>query len=89
MTSIRLHIVPNAKQNKVMGVHGDAIKIKLRAPAPEGKANAALCSFLAEQLKIPERMITLERGHKSRDKIVRIDGLSEKEVRCRLIASGH
>jgi uncharacterized protein YggU (UPF0235/DUF167 family) len=37
MTSIRFPIVPNAKQNKVIGVHGDAIKIKLGAPALEGR----------------------------------------------------
>jgi uncharacterized protein YggU (UPF0235/DUF167 family) len=41
MATLRVHIVLNAKQNKVMGERGDAIKIKLRAPALEGKANAA------------------------------------------------
>ncbi len=86
MAALRFHIVPNAKQTKVMGAHGSAIKIKLRAPAVEGKANAALCRFLAEQLEIPERAIVLERGHKSREKIIRIDGLNEDDVRSRLLA---
>ena len=67
-----------------MGEHGAAIKIKLRAPAVEGKANAALRSFLSKELKIAERQIVLERGHKSRDKIIRIDGLSDEEVLSRL-----
>ena len=62
-----------------------AIKIKPRAAALEGKANAALISFLAEELKIPRRAIVLERGQKSRDKLIRIEGLSDKEVRSRLI----
>ncbi len=84
MAALRFHIVPNAKQNQVMGEHGSAIKIKLRAPALEGKANAALCRFLAEALKISECRIVLERGHKSREKLIRIEGLSEEEVRCRL-----
>jgi uncharacterized protein (TIGR00251 family) len=74
MATVRFHIVPNAKQNKVMGERGDAIKIKLRAPAVEGKANAALHSFLAEELKISERSIVLERGQKSREKIIHIEG---------------
>ena len=69
-----------------MGEHGAAIKIKLRAPAVEGKANAALRSFLAEELKIPERRIALERGQKSRDKLIRIEGLSEEDARRRLLA---
>jgi len=85
MATLRFHIVPNAKQNKLMGEHEAAIKIRLRAPAVEGKANAALRSFLAEELKISERSIVLERGHKSREKIIHIEGLSEEEVRSRLL----
>ena len=85
MTILRFHILPNAKQNNVMGEHGSAIKIKLRAPAVEGRANAALCSFLAERLNIPERMIVLQRGQKSRDKIIQIESLSEEDVRSRLL----
>jgi uncharacterized protein (TIGR00251 family) len=85
MAILRFQIVPNAKQNNVTGEHGDAIKIKLRAPPLEGKANAALRSFLAEELEISERKIVLERGEKSRDKLVRIEGLSEEEVRRRLL----
>jgi len=86
VATIRFHIVPNAKVDKVVGERSDAIKIKLRAPAVEGKANAALRSFLAKELEIPERLIVLERGHKSRDKLIRIDGLTEEEVRRRLRA---
>jgi uncharacterized protein (TIGR00251 family) len=87
MATLRFHIVPKAKKNKVMGERGDAIKIKLRAPALEGRANAALRSLLAEELKISESQITIERGHKSREKLIRIEGLSEGEVRHRLLAT--
>jgi uncharacterized protein (TIGR00251 family) len=87
MAILRFHIVPNAKQNKVTGKHGDAIKVKLRTPALEGKANAALRSFLAEELEVSERRIVLERGEKSRDKIIRIEGLSEEEIRWRLFTT--
>jgi uncharacterized protein (TIGR00251 family) len=85
MATLAFHVVPNAKIDKVVGEHGAAIKIKLRAPAVAGKANAALRRFLAEELKISERGIVLERGQKSRDKIIRIEGLSEEEVRQRLL----
>ncbi|PYK02817.1 MAG: hypothetical protein DME63_05285 [Verrucomicrobia bacterium] len=85
MATIRVHVVPNAKIDKVVGEHAGAIKIRLRAPAVEGKANAALISFLAARLKVPARTIVLARGHKSRDKLVRIDGLSEEELRRRLL----
>jgi hypothetical protein len=80
-----VHIIPNARIDKVVGEHGAAIKIKLRAPAVEGKANSALISFLADELNISQRAIVLEQGHKSRDKLIRIDGLSDEEVGRRLL----
>jgi uncharacterized protein len=85
MATLQFHIVPNAKIDKVVGVSGDAIKIKLRAPAIEGKANAALRNFLAHGLNISASRIRLERGQKSREKVIWIDGLNEGEVRSRLL----
>ena len=81
MGTLRVHIIPNAKIDKVVGEHDHAIKIKLRAPAVEGKANTALFRFLAEKLGIPQRAVVLEHGEKSRDKVIRIDGLSEETIR--------
>lgn len=85
MAALRVHVVPNAKIDQVVGEHGGAIKIKLRAPAVESKANAALISFLAERLNVPARTIVLLRGHKSRDNVIRIDGLGEEDIRCPLL----
>ena len=85
MPILRVHIIPNAKIDKVSGEYNSAIKIKLRAPALDGKANAALRRFLAERLSIPQRAIVLERGERSRDKVIRIDDLSEEEVLRRLL----
>jgi uncharacterized protein YggU (UPF0235/DUF167 family) len=48
MAILRVHVVANAMSDCVVGEHGGAVKIKLRAPVVEGKANAALISFLAE-----------------------------------------
>ena len=86
MAILRVQVVPNAKIDSVVGEHGGAIKIKLRAPAVEGKANAALIRFLAEHLKLPRRAIVLEGGHRSRDKLIRIDELGEDDVRRQLLA---
>jgi uncharacterized protein (TIGR00251 family) len=85
MAIVRFHVVPNAKIDKVVGEHGDAIKVKLRALAVEGKANAALRSFLAEKLNIPKSAVVLERGQRSRHKMIRIQGLSEDDARRRLL----
>ena len=86
VAKVRFYVMPNAKQDTVAGEHAGAIKIKLRAPAVEGKANASLRRFLAERLRLAQRKIVLEQGEKSREKVVRIDDLSEAEVRRRLRA---
>jgi uncharacterized protein YggU (UPF0235/DUF167 family) len=54
----------------------------------EGKANMALRRFLAEKLSITQRAIILAHGERSRDKVIRIDGLSEANVRRRLLETG-
>ena len=87
MATLLVHISPHAKDDVVIGEHGDAIKIKLRAPARKGKANAALMRFLAEQLQVPRHAIVLQCGQRSRDKFVRIEGLSDEDVRCRLLGA--
>ena len=84
MAILRVHVIPNAKVDSIAGEHGGAVKIKLRAPAVKRKANAALICFLAERLELPRHAIVLERGHTSRDKVIRINGLAEDDVRCLL-----
>ena len=84
MAILRVHVVANAMSDYVVGEHGGAVKIKLRAPAVEGKANAAQISLLAEQLNISRRALALERGHKSRHKLIGANGLSQEDLRNRL-----
>ena len=84
MAILQVHVIPNARRDVVVGKHGGALKIKLRAPAIEGKANAALLCFLAEQLKLPRKGIVLKSGEKSRDKAIQIHGLSKEDVYTRL-----
>ena len=86
MGTIPLRIVPNARRNQVAGEHGGAIKLKVAAPAVEGKANAALVEFLAEKLGVHTRAVSLVSGEKSRDKVAEIAGLDAAEARRRLLA---
>jgi uncharacterized protein (TIGR00251 family) len=85
MATLLFHVVPNAKENRVIGEHGNAIKIRLKAKPIDGEANAAVCKFLAGELGIPERSIVIQRGRKSRDKVVLIEEMEEKTVRARLL----
>ena len=71
-------------QLRIAGWLGDALKVKVHAPALEGRANDALLAFLASRLGVPRRAVTLLRGDKSRHKVVRIAGLTLPEARVRL-----
>jgi uncharacterized protein (TIGR00251 family) len=82
--TLELKIIPNAPRNEVVGWLGAALKVKVHAPALEGRANDELLAFLAEKLCLPRRSITLLRGDKSRQKVVRITGLEANELNSRL-----
>jgi uncharacterized protein (TIGR00251 family) len=79
-----LKVIPNASRDEIVGWLGDALKVKVQAPALDGRANAALTEFLADQLGLPRRAVVLVRGDKSRQKVVRIDGLTLAEVQRQL-----
>ena len=87
MGRLKLRIVPNAKRDEVVGEYGDAVKIKIAAPAVEGKANEALLEFVAEKTGIHRRDITLIAGKKSRDKVIELATLDAAEARARLLPS--
>ena len=59
------------------------MKVKIKAPPVEGRANAALCEFLADHLGLPKRAVTVATGDTSSRKRVRIDGLDLATVRQR------
>jgi uncharacterized protein (TIGR00251 family) len=75
---LALHVQPGARRTEVAGIHGDALKLRLAAPAVEGKANGALRAFLADAFGVPLRNVTLLRGETSRDKVVRVAGPSRR-----------
>lgn len=85
-SSCRLAVraVPNAPRNEVVGWHGDALKVKVHAPALEGRANEELCDFLAAQLRLPRRAVAVAQGGKARQKVVAVAGLTLAEVKTRL-----
>ena len=82
--TLELKTIPNAPRDEIVGWLGEALKVKVHAPALEGRANDALLGFLAEKLGRPRRTITLIRGDKSRHKVVRVDGLTLAEIKTRL-----
>ena len=69
-----LHVQPGARATGFAGQHGDRIKLKLAAPAVDGKANDALIAFLAAHYKVAKRDVRIVAGLRSRRKRVVIEG---------------
>lgn len=69
---LTLHVQPGASRTEAAGLHGDALKVRLAAPPIEGRANAALVRYLADEFGVAVRNVTIERGGTSRRKVVRI-----------------
>ena len=61
--TLAIKAVPNAPRSAVAGWLGDALKVKVQAPPVEGRANQALCDFLADELRLPRRAVTVLRGN--------------------------
>ena len=67
---IAVHAQPGAKKSAVAGLHGGALKIRVAAPPVEGKANDALTSFVAKELGLPRRAVSIVKGETSREKLL-------------------
>lgn len=65
---LAVHAQPGARRTEIAGLHADALKIRVAAPALEDRANDALIEFLAERFDVPKRNVTLSSGQKSREK---------------------
>ena len=70
--TLRIHAQPGAKRTEVAGTHGDCLKIRLAAPAIEGRANDALVAFLAASFGVVRSNVTVMHGKAGRSKSVRI-----------------
>jgi len=81
---IEVQITANAGRNEIGGWHGGRLKIKVKAPAVEGKANEGLLRFLAEKLQVHRRDVGIERGETAKAKLIAVEGLEEGEVWGRL-----
>ena len=80
--SLTLHAQPNAKQSRIAGLHGDALKVSVAAPAVDNKANAELIEFLSEALGVSKSSIVIRHGATGRRKVVEITGGPELRLRA-------
>jgi uncharacterized protein (TIGR00251 family) len=75
-----VRVQPRASKDEIAGVMDGALKVRLRAPAVENRANEALCEYLAELLKTPKAAVRILSGHRSRNKRVEVRGVTQHQV---------
>jgi len=77
---LTLRVVPRAHKSEIVGVQGEALKVRVAAPPLEGAANRELVAFLARSLGVRKGQVSIESGERSRRKRVRVAGLTAAEV---------
>lgn len=81
---MRLRVVPGARRDAVLGTHGEALRVAVRAAPEKGKANDAVGRLLAETLGLGRGDVELVAGHGGRDKAVVVRGLDAAGLRARI-----
>jgi len=79
-------VQPRASRDEIVGWQDASLRLRVTAPPVDGAANAAVALLLARALGVPPSSIRVVRGLRARDKLVRITGVGEADVRSRLEA---
>lgn len=77
--SFAVKVHPRSRKNAITGELGDALKVSLTSPPVEGRATDACIEFFANLLKLPRSSVTIASGQTSRQKVIRVSGLSAGE----------
>jgi hypothetical protein len=81
----KVAVQPRGSKNEIVGVHGDALKIKLTAPPVDGAANKMCIVFLAKRLNVAPSAIEIVHGHRSRLKTVLVRCMTKTAVETLLL----
>ena len=84
---LKVQIVPGARRSEVVGWHGERLKLKVKAPPVEGKANVELCRFVADLLELRTSDVTVTAGAKSRQKTLQLRRITPEVLAIRLRAA--
>ena len=69
---LSLRVEPRSSKSEIIGIHGERLKIKIKSPPVDGKANKEVIAFLADKLNVKKACISIVSGKSSRDKVVKI-----------------
>ena len=75
-----VRVQPRASRSEIVGMHGDAMKVRLSAPPVDGAANEALVELIAAALGVARRAVRIVSGASSRSKVVEVEGVTAAAV---------
>lgn len=82
---LTVHVQPDAARTECVGIHGDALKIRLAARPLHGAANEELIRFIAERCAVPRANVRLRAGATGRRKRLSVKGLTAESLLARLM----
>jgi uncharacterized protein len=87
MADIEVRVIPRARRDEIGDERGGRLLIRLTAPPVNGAANTALRRLVARRAGVPARRVSIVRGQTSRDKVVRVEGLTAAELRASITSA--
>lgn len=78
MVHVPVRVQPRARRNELLGVRDGRLLVGVTAPPVDGKANEAVCKLLAKAAGVPPSSVAVVRGERSRDKLVRFEGVQDE-----------
>lgn len=85
---VTVRLQPKAARDRVIGPHGEALKVAVTAPPVEGKANGRLIALLAKRLGVAKGAVRIVSGELARDKVVEVEGPDAAHALARLGGGG-
>jgi uncharacterized protein (TIGR00251 family) len=77
---VPVKLVPRARANEISGERNGVLLVRVTAPPVDGRANAALCRLIAKRARVGVRRVSIVRGASSREKVVRVEGISSEDL---------
>ncbi|KPJ96379.1 MAG: hypothetical protein AMS18_00935 [Gemmatimonas sp. SG8_17] len=85
---LTVHVQPRSSRTEIVGWHGDALKIRVKAPPVDGAANDELARFVAQETGVARSAVRIVSGTTGRRKRISVDGLSTEQLLVSLGISG-
>lgn len=82
---VQVKLIPRARANEISGERNGVLLVRVTAPPVDGRANEALCRLIAKRAGVGVRSVSVVRGMTSREKVVRVEGVSSEELKSVLM----